>query len=879
MATERIEIIVNERGSVQASKNIRNVGVASKQATSSVNLLRRAFVLLGGAAALRGFVGLLDTLADLRNRLSLVTTGTIQTGAVMNRLFEISKKTRTGFEATGLIFSRASLAVAQLGISMQRTLDFTESLNQAVILSGVNAREAKAGLIQLSQGLASNRLSGDELRSVLEQLPFVGDVIAKSLRGANGELGVTRGEFRELANDGKVGTKIIIEAFENARVELAERFAKTIPTIGQSFTNLETEVLRLTQAFEDNTGITGIFASLIQSTANNVETLARVLGAAGLVGVLLLVRVGISAIIAQLALLRVAINANPLLKLLSLAANVLVIVISLVTAFADKIQFGSDKLSTLADFMLAAFQIGKEKLEEFLESFGGFSKLLELSTNLIKKFGALILGFLKNVLNFLITVADNFIGIFSGILVAIVRGIQKLPAVFKKIFTDAFNAIVVIAELAVNKLIDGINVFREILGNELIPQVTFTQLAQENENALVDFGKALADGAVEGFQGSNLFRKLADFTVQGVGQIFDAVGGVGGAIGERAAGLTQERLGREIVKKASEEFALTQLGQAGPDKSRDTVEKTKGIQFEDIIRQLRAETELLQLNSREREIQAAVVQAEEQLKRKLIDGEKQLLLGTLLLNQALADRAEILDEIQAPQIELERGVQALNSLFADGLIDLDQYNRKLRELQQSALALDTSFSGGLKKGVLDIGETFTNVGTLVSASMVNAFQGAEDALVDFVTTGKLDFKSLADDIIKDLARIAIRSAITGPLASLLSSPSAPGGPPGGGGSSGAAVVGTGIQLASLFGFRNGGEFTVGGSGGPDSQLVQFMGSPGEEVTVNKPGQSGGKPVTINFNISTPDADSFQRNQSQILAKASASLSRANARNN
>lgn len=44
---------------------------------------------------------------------------------------------------------------------------------------------------------------------------------------------------------------------------------------------------------------------------------------------------------------------------------------------------------------------------------------------------------------------------------------------------------------------------------------------------------------------------------------------------------------------------------------------------------------------------------------------------------------------------------------------------------------------------------------------------------------------------------------------------------------------------SVMGFANGGSFTVGGSGGTDSQLVQFKASPNERVTVTTPGQGGG----------------------------------------
>lgn len=61
-------------------------------------------------------------------------------------------------------------------------------------------------------------------------------------------------------------------------------------------------------------------------------------------------------------------------------------------------------------------------------------------------------------------------------------------------------------------------------------------------------------------------------------------------------------------------------------------------------------------------------------------------------------------------------------------------------------------------------------------------KGMEDALVDFVRTGKLDFRSLADSIISDLIRIQIQENITKPLASIMSS----------------------FDFGSLFGFANGG---------------------------------------------------------------------------
>lgn len=54
-----------------------------------------------------------------------------------------------------------------------------------------------------------------------------------------------------------------------------------------------------------------------------------------------------------------------------------------------------------------------------------------------------------------------------------------------------------------------------------------------------------------------------------------------------------------------------------------------------------------------------------------------------------------------------------------------------------------------------------NVGAQIGSAMTNAFKGAEDAFVQFVTTGKLSFSSLATSILADLARIEIRKAEAG----------------------------------------------------------------------------------------------------------------------
>jgi lambda family phage tail tape measure protein len=79
---------------------------------------------------------------------------------------------------------------------------------------------------------------------------------------------------------------------------------------------------------------------------------------------------------------------------------------------------------------------------------------------------------------------------------------------------------------------------------------------------------------------------------------------------------------------------------------------------------------------------------------------------------------------------------------------------------------DRTAIGGFTNSLKEYVDTAMNMGESVKGLTTTLFKGMEDALTNFATKGKLDFKSLADSIIADMMRIAVKQAITGPLAML-----------------------------------------------------------------------------------------------------------------
>lgn len=84
---------------------------------------------------------------------------------------------------------------------------------------------------------------------------------------------------------------------------------------------------------------------------------------------------------------------------------------------------------------------------------------------------------------------------------------------------------------------------------------------------------------------------------------------------------------------------------------------------------------------------------------------------------------------------------------------------------QEKLKLSTNWQDGVKRGLEQYADGAKNAAQVAEDAIVQGFTSMEDALVEFVTTGKMEFSDFANSVIADMARMAIQQSITGPLAS------------------------------------------------------------------------------------------------------------------
>ena len=136
--------------------------------------------------------------------------------------------------------------------------------------------------------------------------------------------------------------------------------------------------------------------------------------------------------------------------------------------------------------------------------------------------------------------------------------------------------------------------------------------------------------------------------------------------------------------------------------------------------------------------------------------------GTLeILRATEAKRIQLAVEERIRQLRKEGGPQ---SLIETAIAEAEAQKAAAIDMVTKSYEKQRTIAFGASEAFRKYAEDATNTGAHIEAAMTNAFTGMEDALVNFVTTGKLSFTSLANSIVADITRIIVKQQIVAPLA-------------------------------------------------------------------------------------------------------------------
>ena len=192
--------------------------------------LASAYLGIQGAGSM---VKTSDDMTNIVARLGLIKAESESVEELQGAIFRAAERSRSSYLETARTVARVGMNAKNAFKNTQEMVAFSEILNKQFVIGGATLEEQRSALIQLTQGLGSGILRGEELNSVFESAPNIIQSIADYMK-------VPIGSIRDLAAEGLVTADIVKNAMFASSAEVNKKLAelpKTFAQVWQSFKN------------------------------------------------------------------------------------------------------------------------------------------------------------------------------------------------------------------------------------------------------------------------------------------------------------------------------------------------------------------------------------------------------------------------------------------------------------------------------------------------------------------------------------------------------------------------------------------------------------------------------------------------------------------
>lgn len=259
-----------------ADQNFRQIEESAKRLRSKLDAsfnkplgsgINKGLAAVGSVVGLNELRKLTDTWTDLTSRVDLAAGSTREGTQVMERLGQMARRTYSDLTQTAESYLSNSTALRDLGYSTNQSLDYTEALNNALVVSGAKGDRAARVIDALAKAMAVGKLSGDNLNTVIE----VGGRAAEALAAG---LGTTVSGLRALGSQGKITGNDIVKSLTSQMAVLRKEAEDMPATIGDGFTLLNNALLQYVGNVDNVTTASSTMSQALILIADNFDKVA-----------------------------------------------------------------------------------------------------------------------------------------------------------------------------------------------------------------------------------------------------------------------------------------------------------------------------------------------------------------------------------------------------------------------------------------------------------------------------------------------------------------------------------------------------------------------------------------------------------------------------
>lgn len=294
-------------GSRKSAEGVKKLDDAAQGATRSLSSMGNTAARIGSTIAAAFSVAKIaaaaDTYTRFTNQLKVAGLEGENLAGVQEKLFAISQKYGTSVESLGGLYGRLSQAAGELGANQAQLQQFTTGVAAALKVQGGGAAETSGALTQLSQALGGAIVRAEEFNSINEGARPIVQAVANGIDRFGGSVSKLRAEVIK----GNVTSQEFFQGFLKGSGQLETQAAKSVMTLSQSMTTLSNSFVMYVGELDKSLAASASFGKVISTLANNIDTIAKIVGT---LAVIFAVRLVASVSAATVALVANAIAAN-----------------------------------------------------------------------------------------------------------------------------------------------------------------------------------------------------------------------------------------------------------------------------------------------------------------------------------------------------------------------------------------------------------------------------------------------------------------------------------------------------------------------------------------------------------------------------------------
>ena len=261
---------VSTEGAEAAQIELDKLGKTAGNAEKSVGGLASSMKTLGAIASVGAMatlakeaIKIADSMNLLDGRLKLATSSLEEFTSQQKELFNISKASFSELKGITDLYIKLDPALKRLGASTQAVNAVTSSFAKGLQVGGASAQESASAILQFSQAMGSGVLRGEEFNAIAEASPKLMKYMADGM-------GVPITAMRQLAQDGKLTADVVSIALLKMTQDIDKDFKELPITIGKAFTNIKTDLSKLSQEFDKTSGITKTLSDLMVDLSDDL---------------------------------------------------------------------------------------------------------------------------------------------------------------------------------------------------------------------------------------------------------------------------------------------------------------------------------------------------------------------------------------------------------------------------------------------------------------------------------------------------------------------------------------------------------------------------------------------------------------------------------